>query len=445
VIPREINYQKLVVSVRLGTRERDPVAVSAIHRDDKNDLALLELMQQVDGVGGADQCPMPVMDDAKQAPMGTHLVLLGYPLDRDFSVVAGVVSNHGIPSKGELRWDTGVIMNPGNSGGPAFNAHGALIGIAEGGIVNWVSDGETRPVYGVSLIIPTTVILKSPLFDMIKALPSDSKCWTSFEDVQFVSANGSFIPGWKDLKTVPSGSVNKVAARLDTIFPIDDRQSPFVTDVPVSALKLPERLIRSYPFAETKSDHPVLLAESSRNYTKRYAADSGYTARSCEWRAESSNHSSNEVCNVIEGGKAVEFSFTLTSGPASDQWRGWLLGSLNVVEEKDGLTQLAPDKQRMVRLSETKDDHPSPFKPDKRSYTKKYDADPGYVIKGCEWQAESQNRADGVECSVGADGGAATFKYNLSSGPAVDRWRGWIEGTITLKQQRSDIAAKDRK
>ncbi|WP_179880102.1 S1 family peptidase, partial [Bradyrhizobium ottawaense] len=93
VIGREENYKSFEVNARLGSRNANPIKVTAIHRDDARDLALLELSQPVGNSGGASRCPMPVIDDNQQAPMGTQLYLLGYPLDLDLSISSGLISN----------------------------------------------------------------------------------------------------------------------------------------------------------------------------------------------------------------------------------------------------------------------------------------------------------------------------------------------------------------
>ncbi|WP_247440660.1 serine protease [Bradyrhizobium sp. CW7] len=134
VIGREENYKILEVDARLGSRNANPIKVTAVHRDDTGDLALLELAQPAGNSGGASRCPMPVIDHNQQAPMGTQLYLLGYPLDLDLSISSGLISNQTSPNG---RWQTDTVMNVGNSGGPAFNEFGALLGIAVGGIVKW--------------------------------------------------------------------------------------------------------------------------------------------------------------------------------------------------------------------------------------------------------------------------------------------------------------------
>lgn len=127
---------------------------------------------------------MPVIDDNRQAPMGTQLYLLGYPLDLDLSISSGLISNQTNPNG---RWQTDTVMNVGNSGGPAFNEFGALLGIAVGGIVKW----NEAQVSGVNFIIPATVITASPLYNMIAAIPQPYVCWTKWVDTTISFENWS--------------------------------------------------------------------------------------------------------------------------------------------------------------------------------------------------------------------------------------------------------------
>src|SRR5206468_2578960 len=86
------------------------------------------------------------------------------------------ISNHGSPPK-EVRWQTDTVMNPGNSGGPVFEEHGFLLGIAAGGIVQWTFGGETRDVNGVNYFIPVSEVIASPLYKHISEIAEDKRCW----------------------------------------------------------------------------------------------------------------------------------------------------------------------------------------------------------------------------------------------------------------------------
>jgi hypothetical protein len=285
VIPLESNYKQLQIFVRLKSRLTNPVSVTAIHRDPQRDLALLEI-PTVSNADGA-RCPMPVILQPDLAPVGTSVFVMGYPLDQDLSLSGGLVSNHGGQ---DPRWQTDSVVNPGNSGGPVFEEHAALVGIAVGGIVKWTYGGETHNVNGVNFFIPSSEIVASPLFATITGLPPDRRCWTEAETFTAIATNKAAVPN-------------------------------------------PTRINRNYTISETKDDHPVVLASHSRDYSKRFEAEPGYRVVACTFHAESANHSSDPVCNIGAGGNLADFTFRLESGPQFDRWRGWWAGIVTLSQE----------------------------------------------------------------------------------------------------------------
>jgi S1-C subfamily serine protease len=65
--------------------------------------------------------------------VGDTVYVIGNPLDLEFSVSQGIVSNIREPDKETgVNVQTDAALNPGNSGGPVVNTRGELIGIAEG-------------------------------------------------------------------------------------------------------------------------------------------------------------------------------------------------------------------------------------------------------------------------------------------------------------------------
>lgn len=90
---------------------------------------------------------------------------------------------------------------------------------------------------------------------------------------------------------------------------------------------------------------------------------------------------------------------------------------------------------RSYTVTQVKDNHPG-LAPDHESFEEKFAAEPGYKIAKCDWNSSSANQATGIACNVDQDGASATFRYRLSSGPAFDRYRGWLYATVTVRQQR---------
>ncbi|MFB6452073.1 S1C family serine protease [Bradyrhizobium tunisiense] len=304
VVPDANNYKRLDIFIRLKSRLTNPLSATVLARDPQRDLALLQLSTPVSDAGGK-RCPMPIVLKPSQAPMGTTVLVLGFPVDQDLSLSGGLISNHGSPPK-EMRWQTDTVMNPGNSGGPVFEDHGFLLGIAVGGIVDWTIGGETRRVNGVNFFIPASELVASTLYQHIDKIPSDKRCWVVSQDDYVVDAKTSIA--------------------------VDD---------PSAKLPLgPAKLERNYTVSETKDDHPVALASHSRNYQSRFQAEPGYKIVSCTPKAESANNAHDISCNIESGGGSAVFAYRLESGPAIDRWRGWWAGYVSLRQERiaaDGL------------------------------------------------------------------------------------------------------------
>ena len=129
--------QGAYVGTHYGSEEYAPVVAD----DPELDLALLKLPS--DG-------PHSFVDFGRSADLelGDDVVILGYPLGLDtLTVTRGVMSAR---HPGWLQTD--ATANPGNSGGPAFDEHGKVIGVVTmklgGGVVarvesaNFLVDGD---------------------------------------------------------------------------------------------------------------------------------------------------------------------------------------------------------------------------------------------------------------------------------------------------------------
>jgi len=92
-------------------------------------------------------------------------------------------------------------------------------------------------------------------------------------------------------------------------------------------------------------------------------------------------------------------------------------------------------KTNSVAVSNTKDDHPSPFSEHSQFYTQTFTADPGYRIIAVDFMKTSAARASDIQNRISSDGSEAELAYQLTSGPAFDRYRGWIRGDVVLKQE----------
>jgi hypothetical protein len=93
---------------------------------------------------------------------------------------------------------------------------------------------------------------------------------------------------------------------------------------------------------------------------------------------------------------------------------------------------------RSFTISETKDDHPVALASHSKTYETRLTAEAGYTITGCNFVANSANQEQDVMCHVDPDAKAATFSFQLTSGPLVNQYRGWWGGTVTLRQELTE-------
>lgn len=95
----------------------------------------------------------------------------------------------------------------------------------------------------------------------------------------------------------------------------------------------------------------------------------------------------------------------------------------------------APERVTTVeRISETLDAHDSVLGTTTRQYVRRFEAKPGFRIVEAKFNERSATRVSGFV--VESTGQTATVRFSLTSGPAVDRYRGWIDGELTLVQER---------
>jgi hypothetical protein len=87
-------------------------------------------------------------------------------------------------------------------------------------------------------------------------------------------------------------------------------------------------------------------------------------------------------------------------------------------------------------LAEMKDDHPYLFNRSNQDYTKKFIAAPGYRIASFNFQVVSDNNYTPGKIEIVDDGKAIVATFRLRSGAAVNRYRGWVKGTLRTQQER---------
>jgi serine protease Do len=114
--------------------------------DASSDVAVLKV--------DAHDLPIVRLADSDQVAVGDYVLAIGAPYGLEESATAGIVSAKGrtLPGDSPVPFlQTDVAVNPGNSGGPLFDAHGAVVGI------NSQIYSNTGGYQGVSFAIPIDV------------------------------------------------------------------------------------------------------------------------------------------------------------------------------------------------------------------------------------------------------------------------------------------------
>ncbi|MFS8977249.1 serine protease [Cupriavidus necator] len=70
-----------------------------------------------------------------------------------------------------------------------------------------------------------------------------------------------------------------------------------------------------------------------------------------------------------------------------------------------------------------------------RSYSRKFNAQPGYKIVDYKLVTKSTNNADITTVEVSSDRKSISITFSLRSGPIFDRWRGWLSAEVLTRQQ----------
>ncbi|SNS40146.1 serine protease Do [Noviherbaspirillum humi] len=135
------------VTVKLSDRREFKAKV--LGSDRQTDVAVLKI--------NADNLPVVRLGDPRQLQVGDYVLAIGSPFGFEQSATSGIVSAKGrsLPGDAYVPFiQTDVAVNPGNSGGPLFDAAGNVVGI------NSQIYSRTGGYMGVSFSIPIDVALK---------------------------------------------------------------------------------------------------------------------------------------------------------------------------------------------------------------------------------------------------------------------------------------------
>ena len=148
------------INVTLSNRKS--FKAKLVGADPSSDLAVLKI--------DAKGLPFIVYGNSDEVKIGQWVLAIGYPLNLEATVTAGIVSAKGrtldinrrqsqTPVESFLQTDAAV--NPGNSGGPLVDINGKLIGI------NSAIASPTGSYAGYSFTIPVNIV-KKIIVDMMK-------------------------------------------------------------------------------------------------------------------------------------------------------------------------------------------------------------------------------------------------------------------------------------
>ena len=135
------------VTVKLTDRREFRAKV--LGADPKTDIAILKI--------DAKNLPAVTVGSSEKLKVGEWVLAIGSPFGFENTVTAGVVSAKGrsLPSDSAVPFiQTDVAVNPGNSGGPLFNAKGEVVGI------NSQIYSQSGGYQGVSFSIPVDLAVK---------------------------------------------------------------------------------------------------------------------------------------------------------------------------------------------------------------------------------------------------------------------------------------------
>jgi serine protease Do len=156
IILTNAHVVKDATEVMVKLTDRREFKAKVLGSDTKTDVAVLKI--------DASNLPVVTLGSTEKLRVGDWVLAIGAPFGFENTVTAGVVSAKGrsLPDDSAVPFiQTDVAVNPGNSGGPLFNARGEVVGI------NSQIYSQSGGYQGVSFAIP--IDLASRIKDQIVA------------------------------------------------------------------------------------------------------------------------------------------------------------------------------------------------------------------------------------------------------------------------------------
>ncbi len=206
------------VTVKLTDRREFRAKV--LGADERTDVAVLKI--------DAERLPTVKLGDVKELDVGEWVLAIGSPFGFENSATVGVVSakKRAIPGGSYVPFiQTDVAVNPGNSGGPLFNAQGEVVGI------NSQIYSRSGGYQGLSFAIPIDLAMR--VKDQIVATGSaqHGRLGVGIQEVDqaLADAFGLQTPEGAAITSVASGGPAESAGLKvgDVVRKVDDK--PIVT------------------------------------------------------------------------------------------------------------------------------------------------------------------------------------------------------------------------
>lgn len=209
---------------------------------------------------------------------GKIIHIRGFPLGGALEGYEGTVTT----STSSDTVPTTTLLQAGYSGAPVYDAYGVVVGMARGGTP--VADSKDPTIMGRGFFVPLSLLRDSMQPDLRA-----------------------------DIQNVPASSAEASADK-------------------------PEKVRLSYSVDETKEtsfESPADLTRpsTSKNYTTgKIYAQPGYRISNYAISVISATKVSDRKVVMSENGEWIEMTYTLTSGPGWDRWRGWLTATLTTIQ-----------------------------------------------------------------------------------------------------------------
>jgi serine protease Do len=149
IILTNAHVVKGATDVTVKLTDRRELKAKVLGADPKTDIAVLKV--------DAKNLPVVALGSTSDLKVGEWVLAIGSPFGFENTVTAGVVSAKGrsLPDDSAVPFiQTDVAVNPGNSGGPLFNARGEVVGI------NSQIYSRSGGYQGVSFAIPIDLATK---------------------------------------------------------------------------------------------------------------------------------------------------------------------------------------------------------------------------------------------------------------------------------------------